>query len=79
MPEPLPPSDAPGTLAAAESAFAAQSVREGMRAAFLPDDFKVMEQNQEWDLGWVAVALLAWLVIGLVVSRLTFRWNRRDA
>lgn len=35
MPEPLPPSDAPGTLAAAESAFAAQSVREGMRAAFL--------------------------------------------
>ena len=35
MPEHLPPSDAPGTLASAESAFAAQSVREGMRAAFL--------------------------------------------
>ena len=27
----------------------------------------------------VAVALVAWLVIGLVVSRLTFRWIRRDA
>lgn len=35
LPEPFPASDAPGTLAAAESAFAAQSVREGMRAAFL--------------------------------------------
>ena len=35
MPDPLPPSDAPATLAAAETAFAAQSVREGMRAAFL--------------------------------------------
>ncbi|MBK8322713.1 MAG: nuclear transport factor 2 family protein [Betaproteobacteria bacterium] len=31
----LPPPDTPATLAAAESAFAAQSVREGMRAAFL--------------------------------------------
>lgn len=29
------PVDAPATLAAAESAFAAQSVREGLRAAFL--------------------------------------------
>lgn len=35
MPDPLPLSDAPGTLAAAEADFAAQSVREGMRAAFL--------------------------------------------
>jgi ABC-2 type transport system permease protein len=61
------------------SVFPLKWMAQGMRAAFLPDDFKVMEQNQEWDLGWVAVALLAWLVIGLVVSRLTFRWNRRDA
>jgi ketosteroid isomerase-like protein len=34
-PVPLPPADAPATLAAAETQFAAQSVREGMRAAFL--------------------------------------------
>ena len=34
-PEPLPASGEPAALAAAESAFAAQSVREGMRAAFL--------------------------------------------
>ena len=24
-------------------------------------------------------ALIAWLVVGLIVSRLTFRWIRRDA
>ena len=35
MPESATRSDAPASLAAAESAFAAQSVREGMRAAFL--------------------------------------------
>ena len=45
----------------------------------LPDDFKVMEQNGEWDLGLVAIVLVAWLVVGLIVSRVTFRWIRRDA
>ena len=61
------------------SVFPLKWMAQGMRAVFLPDDFKVLEQHGEWDLGWVAVALLAWLVIGLVVSRLTFRWIRRDA
>lgn len=35
LPASRPPADAPATLAASETAFAAQSVREGMRAAFL--------------------------------------------
>lgn len=35
MPEALSRPEAPASLAAAETAFAAQSVREGMRAAFL--------------------------------------------
>ena len=61
------------------SVFPLKWMAQGMRAVFLPDDFKVLEQHGEWDLGWVAVALIAWLVIGLVVSRLTFRWIRRDA
>jgi ABC-2 type transport system permease protein len=61
------------------SVFPLKWMAQGMRAVFLPDDFKVLEQHGEWDLGWVAVALLAWLVIGLVLSRLTFRWIRRDA
>jgi ABC-2 type transport system permease protein len=61
------------------SVFPLKWMAQGMRAAFLPDDFKVLEQTQEWDLGLVASALLLWLVVGLVVSRLTFRWIRRDA
>jgi ABC-2 type transport system permease protein len=61
------------------SVFPLKWMAQGMRAAFLPDDFKVLEQTQEWDLGLVAIALLLWLVVGLVVSRLTFRWIRRDA
>ncbi len=61
------------------SIFPLKWMAQGMRAVFLPEDFETLEQHGSWDLGWVAVALLAWLVIGLVVSRLTFRWIRRDA
>ncbi|MCT9820832.1 ABC transporter permease [Microbacterium sp. W1N] len=51
----------------------------GMRAAFLPDEYAVLEPGETWGLGWVALVLVAWLVVGLVLSRLTFRWIRRDA
>mgnify|MGYP000286001931 CR=1 FL=1 len=61
------------------SLFPLKWMAQGMRAVFLPEDFAVLEQNEAWDLGWVAVALLVWLVIGLILSRLTFRWIRRDA
>jgi len=61
------------------SVFPLKWMAQGMRSVFLPDAFKVLEQNGEWELGWVAFFLVAWLVIGLIVSRLTFRWIRRDA
>ncbi|WP_127792286.1 ABC transporter permease [Agromyces sp. LHK192] len=61
------------------SLFPLKWMAQGMRAAFLPEDFAALEQHGTWDLGWVAVWLAAWLVVGLVISRLTFRWIRRDA
>ena len=61
------------------SLFPLKWMAQGMRAVVLPDDFKVLEQNGEWDLGLVAIVLVAWLVVGLVISRVTFRWIRRDA
>jgi ABC-2 type transport system permease protein len=54
-------------------------VAQGMRSVFLPDSFRVAEVNESWELGAVAVVLAVWLVVGLVLSRLTFRWNRREA
>jgi ABC-2 type transport system permease protein len=61
------------------SLFPLKWMAQGMRSVFLPDAFKVLEMHGEWELGWVAAWLVGWLVIGLVVSRLTFRWIRRDA
>jgi ABC-2 type transport system permease protein len=52
---------------------------QGMRAVFLPEDFAAAEQHGSWELGWVAVWLIVWLIAGLIISRLTFRWIRRDA
>ncbi len=61
------------------SAFPLKWLAQGMRAAFLPDGFSQLEVGQSWNLGQVAIALGVWLVVGLGLSRLTFRWIRRDA
>lgn len=52
---------------------------KGMRSVFLPPEYAVLEQSGAWDLGHVALALAIWSVVGLVLSRITFRWIRRDA
>ena len=61
------------------SIFPLKWMAQGMRSVFLPDSFAAVEQNGSWDLPWVAVALGVWLVLGLVLSRVTFRWIRRDS
>ncbi len=59
--------------------FPLKWMAQGMRAVFLPDEFAVLEQGGEWNLAGVAIALGVWLVVGFVLTRLTFRWIRRDA
>ncbi len=61
------------------SAFPLKWLAQGMRAAFLPEGFQQLEVGNAWHLAEVAGALGIWLVVGLVLSRLTFRWIRRDA
>lgn len=61
------------------SAFPLVWMARGMRSVFLPEEYAALEPGGEWNLGWVAIALAAWLIIGLVASRATFRWIRRDA
>ncbi|MFO7691256.1 MAG: ABC transporter permease [Cryobacterium sp.] len=59
--------------------FPLKWMAQGMRSVFLPEDFALAEQTATWNLPGVAAALLIWLVVGLVLSRLSFRWIRRDA
>jgi ABC-2 type transport system permease protein len=69
----------PDWLQNVASLFPLKWMAEGMRYVFLPDSYGVLEQTEDWNLTGVAVALSVWLVVGLVLSRVTFRWIRRDA
>lgn len=52
---------------------------EGMRYVFLPEQFGAVELGGDWNIAGVAIVLAVWAVVGLVVTRFTFRWIRRDA
>jgi ABC-2 type transport system permease protein len=61
------------------SVFPLKWLAQGMRSVFLPEDFAVAEQGGEWALSTVAVVLVIWLVAGLIATRATFRWIRKDS
>lgn len=60
------------------SLFPLKWLAQGMRAVFLPDHFAAQEASGTWDLPLVALNLGVWLVVGLVLSLMTFRWIRRS-
>lgn len=59
------------------SIFPLKWLAQGMRSVFLPEHFATAEAGGGWGLGLVVLNLAVWLVVGLVVARLTFRWQRR--
>lgn len=60
------------------SLFPLKWLAEGMRGVFLPEHFAAAEPSGVWDFGQIALVLGGWLILGLVVCTLTFRWQRRD-
>ena len=60
------------------SLFHLKWMAQGMRSVFLPDYFAAEEAAGSWQLGLVAVVLVAWTIGGLVLALTTFRWRRRD-
>ncbi|MGF6823725.1 ABC-2 type transport system permease protein [Microbacterium sp. ZKA21] len=68
----------PEWLQTAAGVLPVKWIAQGMRSVFLPDAFRGAEVNGSWELGMVAIMLAVWLVIGFVLSRVTFRWIRRD-
>ncbi|MEO9103802.1 MAG: ABC transporter permease [Terrimesophilobacter sp.] len=60
------------------SIFPLKWMAQGMRAVFLPDSFAAVEQGGTWNLPWVAIIMGIWFVVGLLLTRMTFRWIRKD-
>ena len=68
----------PAWLQTIASLFPLKWIAQGMRSVFLPASFEAQEPSGSWQLGWIAVVLLIWLIGGLIACRLTFRWIRKD-
>ena len=68
----------PDWMQNAASVFPLKWMAKGMRGVFLPDSFANLEQSGSRDFPLIALSLLIWLVVGLVLSRVTFRWIRKD-
>ena len=71
-------SQLPEWLQNVASAFPLKWMAQGMRSVFLPESFEVLEQGESWNLAGVAIACGLWLVLGLILCRVTFRWIRKD-
>jgi ABC-2 type transport system permease protein len=61
------------------SVFPLKWLAQGTRSVFLPGNFEVLEQGESWNLPGILIATGIWLVVGLIVTRLTFRWIRKDS
>ena len=72
-------SQLPDWLQNFASIFPLKWLAQGMRSVFLPDNFKTLEPGGSWNLTGVLIATLIWLVVGLVLCRITFRWIRKDS
>jgi len=72
-------SQLPEWLQNIASVFPLKWMAQGMRAVFLPTDFEMLEQNGEWNLTGVLIVTAVWFVVGLIVTRVTFRWIRKDS
>ncbi|MDR6612669.1 ABC transporter permease [Leifsonia sp. 1010] len=68
----------PDWLQNVASVFPLKWIAEGMRSVFLPSNFEAQEPGGSWQLAGIAIVLSVWLVVGLLASRVTFRWIRKD-
>lgn len=68
----------PGWLQTIAGLFPLKWIAQGMRSVFLPTTFETQEQGGSWNITGIVIALGIWLIAGLIVSRVTFRWIRKN-
>jgi ABC-2 type transport system permease protein len=73
----VPLSTVPAPLRDVASLFPLKWLAQGLRAVFLPAGAARLEPAGSWQLGEVALVLLAWIAGGLVLCVKTFRWQPR--
>lgn len=72
-------SQLPGWMVDVASLFPLKWMAQGMRSVFLADTgWLEVEPSGSWQTTATALVLVVWLVGGLVLARLTFRWLPKD-
>jgi ABC-2 type transport system permease protein len=71
-------TDLPQWMQQIAAVFPLKWMAQGMRSVFLPETFAAREAAGGWELGRAAVILGAWVIAGLVLCLLTFRWTARE-
>ena len=61
------------------SFFPLKWLAQAMRSVFLPESAAVIEVSGAWELGMCALVLSIWVVVGLVLSIVFFRWTPRGS
>ena len=56
--------------------FPLRWIAQGLRSVFLPDPYRYAEPGMSWQLEIAAIVLAVWIVAGLGVAVLTFKWDR---
>jgi ABC-2 type transport system permease protein len=69
-------TDLPPWMQQLAAVFPLKWMCQGMRYVFLPNGFAGVEPAGSWELGRIVLVLAAWAVAGLVLCRLTFRWQK---
>lgn len=72
-------SNLPSWLQNVASVFPLKWLAQGMRSVFLPSTLESAEAGGSWNLPGVAIALVIWLIVGVILARVTFRWIRKDS
>lgn len=57
--------------------FPLKWLTQGMRSVFLPNSFAIREVAHSWELGRIALVLVAWLVAGTFLASRSFKWSRQ--
>jgi ABC-2 type transport system permease protein len=68
----------PAWMLTISSVFPVKWMGQGFRSVFLPDTMAAREAAGTWEHGLTALVLIAWCVIGLVLSVATFRWTNSE-
>ena len=73
----FPFSSLPKWMQTVAAIFPLKWMCQGLRSVFLPDSLLVAEPAHSWELGKVALVLVAWIIGSLILCLRTFRWQSR--